>query len=187
MSDIQYLPTSELKKLFRAFYAAGNPVHHMAALALLYSAARVSQVLNMRGTDVYEFDGRMIMKVGAAKRGSDGRHDLHFEPDPAFDMTPLIDMAKRAGESFLFGSLSRQYFDQVLKRVGWVAGIHEDYLHAHMFRHSAAMNVMDKTQRIGAVTKLLQHKSPMSAMVYLAENDGRMAQDAMNALQLSAA
>jgi hypothetical protein len=59
----------------------------------------------------------------------------------------------------------------------------------HYFRYAdtikAAMVVFDATQRIGAVSQFLAHKSPSSAFVYLQENDGMLAQDAMDNLVLA--
>jgi len=100
-------------------------------------------------------------------------------------MTPLIALAKTKGRSRIFGGLSRQYFNLRLKDYSETAGVHSSYAHSHVFRHSAAMIVFAKTQRIGAVSKFLLHRSPSSAFVYLQENDGMMAQEAMDNLVLA--
>jgi integrase len=181
---MQYLAKQDLAKLFRAAHAA-NSVHHLAMLVGFFTGARISQVLNVRGEDIFERDGKFVIKIRAAKRGNAITHSLHIDADPAFDMSPLIELAKTKGLARIFGGLSRQYFNLCLKGYAVAAGIHSDYAHSHVFRHSAAMVVFDATQRIGAVSQFLAHRSPSSAFVYLQENDGLMAQDAMDSLQLA--
>jgi integrase len=181
---MNYLAKQDLAKLFRAAHSA-NKVHHLAMLVGFFTGARISQVLNVRGEDIFQRDGKFVVKIRAAKRGNAITHSLHVDADPAFDMTPLIELAKTKGLARIFGGLSRQYFNLRLKDYAVAAGIHSDYAHSHVFRHSAAMVVFDATQRIGAVSQFLAHRSPSSAFVYLQENDGMLAQDAMDSLVLA--
>jgi integrase len=181
---MQYLAKQDLAKLFRAAHAE-NKNHHLAMLIGFFTGARISQVLAVRGEDIFERDGKWVIMIRAAKRGNVVTHSLHTEADPAFDMTPLVELARTKGQSRIFGGLSRQYFNLCLKNYAESAGIHSSYAHSHVFRHSAAMVVFDVTQRIGAVSQFLAHRSPSSAFVYLQENDGLMAQDAMDSLVLS--
>lgn len=185
MQKLEYLEPKDLARVFRAFHETENQRHHMVALTCFFTSARISQVLALRGIDIFELGGKFVVKIGSAKRGHNGTYELYVHPDPAFDMSPLVEMAKRAGSSRIFGGLDRRYFDRVIKRCSERAGIHESYAHAHMLRHSAAMVIMMHSQRIGAVSQFLLHRSPSSAFPYLAENDGRYAQSAMDALQLS--
>ena len=181
---MQYLPKADLAKLFRAIHAK-NPKHHMMALIGFFTGARISQVLNVRGEDIFERDGKWVIMIRAAKRGNVVIHSLHTDIESAFDMTPLIEMARVKGQSKIFGGISRQYFNLCLRAYAEAAGIHSSYAHSHVFRHSAAMVVFDATQRIGAVSQFLAHRSPSSAFVYLQENDGMLAQDAMDNLVLA--
>ena len=181
---MNYLPKTDLAKLFRATHEA-NKIHQLAMLVGFFTGARISQVLNVRGEDIFERDGKFVIKIRAAKRGNAIIHSLHIDADPAFDMTPLIEIAKTKGLALIFGGLSRQYFNERLKVYAQAAGIHSDYAHSHVFRHSAAMIVFDATKRIGAVSQFLAHRSPSSAFVYLQENDGMLAQEAMDNLQLA--
>jgi integrase len=52
----------------------------------------------------------------------------------------------------------------------------------HTIRHSSAMRVYERTQRIGAVSGFLTHSNPAAAFTYLQENDGLLADDAMAAV-----
>lgn len=181
---MQYLAKQDLSKLFRTIHAK-NPIHHLAALVGFFTGARISQVLNVRGEDIFEREGKWVIMIRAAKRGNVVTHSLHVDNDPAFDMSPLVELAKTKGQSRIFGALSRQYFNLCLKTYAEAAGIHSTYAHSHVFRHSAAMVVFDATQRIGAVSQFLAHRSPSSAFVYLQENDGMLAQEAMDSLMLA--
>jgi|SRR5208282_5118328 len=185
MQKLEYLEPKDLARIFRAFHETESQRHHMAALTAFFTSARISQVLALRGTDVFELGGKVVIKVGSAKRGHNGTYELYVHSDPAFDMTPLVEMAKRAGSNQIFGGLTRQYFDIVIKRCSERAGIHESYAHSHMFRHSMAMVIMLHSTRVGAVSQFLLHRSAASAFPYLAENDGRYAQAAVNALQFA--
>jgi integrase len=182
---MQYLAKQDLAKLIRAAQAGGNQLHHMAVLVGFFTGARVSQVLNVRGEDIFQREGKWVIKIRAAKRGNAITHALHVDTDSAFDMTPLVALAQIKRQSKIFGGLSRQYLNTVLKRYADIAGIHSDYAHSHVLRHSAAMVIFDVTKRIGAVSQFLAHRSPSSAFVYLQENDGMLAQDAMDNLQLA--
>jgi integrase len=185
---MHYLEKQDLAKFFRAAYTTNTEkshLHHMAMLIGFFTGARVSQALNVRGEDIFERDGKWVVMIRAAKRGDVAIHSLHVDHDPAFDMTPLIELANIKGQSLIFGGLDRHYFNRVLRRYAAIAGIHSSYAHSHVFRHSAAMVVYDATERIGAVSKFLAHRSPASAFVYLQENDGLKAQEAMDNLVLA--
>jgi integrase len=182
-----YLEPSDLAKVFRAAYemkTLKSRLHHLAMLTQFYSGTRVSQLLALRGEDVCQLDEKWVVLVPAAKRGNKVVRALHVSPDPAFDMTPLIEIARVKRISKLFEGLSRDYYNQVIEKACVAAGIHTDFAHSHMLRHSCAVAIFDATQRIGAVTEFLAHKSATAAMVYLREADGARAQNAMDNLQL---
>lgn len=181
---MQYLGKEDLSKLFRTMHAA-NKLHHLAALTQFYTGTRVSQLLDIRGEDVFEKDGKYVILIRAAKRGNIVIQTLHVDDEAAFDMTPLIELAKVKGHSRIFGGLSRQYYNVCLKRYAEAAGIHSTFAHSHIFRHSIAIQIFDATQRIGAITQFLGHKSSTSALCYLAENDGKLGQEAVDNLQLA--
>ena len=181
---MQYLETDELARLFRVMYSA-NQTHHLAALTAFWTGARVSQVLQLQGQDIFEANGRTIIKIHALKRGSERLHTFHVDPDPAFDMSPLRVIGAQRPRALLFGGLTRQYLNLRLKDYCADAGIHTDFGHMHVFRHSIAIQIWKSTQRLGAISEFLQHRSPHTALSYLAENDGKLAQEAVDNLQLA--
>ena len=181
---MQYLNEAELSKLFRVMHA-GNKMHHLAALTAFWTGARVSQVLRLQGQDIFESKGKVVIKIHAAKHGNEHLHTLHIDADPAFDMSPVIALAKTRPTARLFAGLTRQYQNIKLKAACVEAGIHTDFGHMHTFRHSSALVVWNATHSLGSVSQFLQHKSPQSSLIYLAENDSMQAQGAMDALQLA--
>ena len=181
---MQYLENKDLAKLFRVAFGA-NKMHHLAMLTGFFTGARISQILSLKGEDIFEANGKIVVKIHAAKRGAQLLHTLHFDEQPEFDMSPLIAIAKQRPTALLFGGLTRQYFNLRLKAYCVEAGIHSDFGHSHVFRHSAAMAIWDATQRLGTISHFLQHKSPATACFYLAESDGKLAQAAMDNIQLA--
>jgi hypothetical protein len=80
------------------------------------------------------------------------------------------------------GGLSRQYLHKLIKRFAAEAGLHVGMVHCHNLRHSTAMRIMERTQRIGAVSGYLCHTDPSAAYTYVKENDGSYADKAMAAV-----
>src|ERR1700679_939479 len=180
---MRYLSKPEIAKLMKVAYAE-NRTHHLAMLTCFWTGARVSQALALRGCDVFESAGVVKIKVYRARRGADSFPQLHIADAPGFDMSPLVEVAKQRARGGVLGSLSPQCFDLIVTRYGNLAGLHKDFCHSHVFRHSIAMEIWDSTHRLRAITKFLAHKSPNSALQYLAENDGILAQEAVNAIRL---
>lgn len=185
---MHYLEPTDISKVFRVAYRSATPKsrrQHLAMLTMYFTGTRVSQMLAIRGEDIFERDGRYVIMLRAAKRGDVVTPALHVDDDPAFDMRPLIEISRVKRQSLVFGGLTRQYFNEVLAAYMTEAGLHSMYGHSHVFRSSAAMVIFDKTQRIGAVSQFLAHRSPSSAFCYLREADGIRAQDAMDSVQLA--
>jgi integrase len=183
--DMQYFTPAETAKLLRVAHKATSPKgqrQHLAMMVMAFTGTRISQMLALKGEDILLKDGKYVIMLGAAKRGNAVVRTLRVDADPAFDMSPLIELARTRRQSLLFEGLTRDYFNKVMAKYCNEAGLHSSFAHSHVFRHSAAMVIYDATQRIGAVSEFLGHKSPSSAFVYLKENDGVMAQDAMDNL-----
>jgi integrase len=184
---MEYLETKDLSKLFRTIHEASKTSDaskndHLIALLGYFTGARISQILSLKGEDIFEADGRLVVKIHARKGGSKAFKDLHFDADPAFDMTPLVRLAATRRTNLLFSTSHRQNFNDRLKVYCDAAGLHSDFGHSHVFRHSIAMKIFDETQRLGAVSGFLQHRSPATALCYLKENDTSRAQTVVNAI-----
>lgn len=180
---MEYLQKPEINALLKASYEYGNKEAHLALLVMYATGTRVSQALALKGIDVIpdSTTGGYKVRIGQAKRGKTRCFRVLVSPSPYLDMRELIELAKVRGTNALFGGLTRHYLHVLIKRFAKDAGLHIGMVHCHTIRHSAAMRVYEKTQRIGAVSGFLCHTDPSAAYTYVAENDGQLADEAMAA------
>ena len=186
---MEYLQRPEVVTLLKTSFDYRNREAHLALLTMYATSARVSQVLALKGCDVIAdpSTGGFRIRVGAAKRGRIRTYRVLVSPNPALDMRDLVALAKERVTALgtnlpLFGGLTRHYLHVLIKKWARLAGLHEGMVHCHTIRHSAAMRVYERTQRIGAVSGFLAHSDPAAAYVYVQENDGQLADDAMAAV-----
>jgi site-specific recombinase XerD len=78
----------------------------------------------------------------------------------------------------------RQRVDQFMRKYAKEAGLHPSKRHHHVWKHSLALLVMDKTQQIGCVASILGHRAMSSSMIYLREADERKAFAAVQGITL---
>jgi integrase len=181
---MEYLQKPEINALLKTSFEYGNRDAHLALLVMYATGTRVSQALALKGIDVIpnpETGGYRI-RILQAKRGKSRTFNVLVSPNPALDMRDLVELAGQRGTNALFGGLSRHYLHVLIKKFAKIAGLHEGMVHCHTVRHSAAMRVYERTQRIGAVSGFLCHSDPAAAYTYVQENDGRLADDAMAAV-----
>ena len=180
---MEYLQKPEINALLKASYEYGNKEAHLALVLMYATGTRVSQALALKGIDVIPdlVTGGHKVRVGSSKRGKTRCFRVLVSPNPALDMRDLVELAKVRGTSALFGGLTRFYLHRLIKRFAAAAGLHVDMVHAHTIRHSSAMRVYEKTQRIGSVSGFLCHSNPAAAYTYVAENDGQFADEAIAA------
>jgi integrase len=181
---MEYLQRAEINALLKTSYEYGNREAHLALLVMYATGTRVSQALRLKGIDVLSdpVTGGHKVRIGSAKRGKTRTFRVLVSPNPALDMRELVELAKVRGTNALFGGLTRHYLHRLIKKFAATAGLHIDMVHCHTIRHSAAMRVYEKTQRIGAVSGFLCHTDPSAAYTYVAENDGQFADEAMAAV-----
>jgi len=178
---MEYLQKPEVVALLKTSFEYGNREAHLALLTMYATGARVSQVVSLKGIDVIPdpSTGGHRIRIGASKRGKTRTYRVLVSPNPALDMRDLVALAHQRGASILFGGLTRHYLHVLIKRWAREAGLHESMVHCHTIRHSSAMRVYEKTQRIGAVSGFLAHSDPAAAYIYVQENDGQIADEAM--------
>jgi integrase len=180
---MEYLQQAEINALLKASYAYGNKEAHLALLTMYATGSRVSQVLALKGIDIIadtETGGHRIRILGK-KRGQTRTFRVQVSPAACLDMRDLVELARVRGTNALFGGLTRHYLHTLIKKFAALAGLHEGMVHCHVVRHTAAMRVYERTQRIGAVSGFLCHSDPAAAFVYVRENDGHFADDAITA------
>lgn len=167
-----YLTKDELRRLFDVAYRR-NRRYHLALVCALCHGMRVSELNNLRGTDIT--DGQVIVR--RLKGSKKTMQAIRRDSDPLFDESPIVELARERGALRLF-EVTRQHFDRLIKQYGSEAGIHADKLHMHSLKHSAAMLLWDATGSLGQLQSYLGHKAASSTLVYLCEADSRKAQAA---------
>jgi integrase len=173
-----YLSKPQLRALFQAAYDR-NRSHHLALLTAFVHGMRVSELNNLRGTDITP-NGEIIVRRLKGSRTT--IQLIRVDNDVLFDERPLIALAQEKKTLRLF-EISRQHFDRLIKKYGALAGIHPDRCHMHAMKHSCAMTVWDATGSLGQLQSYLGHVSASSSLVYLAEADSRKAQAALQAVR----
>jgi integrase/recombinase XerD len=181
---MEYLQKPEINALLKASYEYGNKEAHLALLVMYATGTRVSQALALKGIDVIPdpATGGHKIRIVQAKRGKTRSFRVLVSPSPFLDMRELIELAKVRGTNALFGGLTRHYLHRLIKRFAEAAGLHVGMVHCHTIRHTAAMRVYERTQRIGAVSGFLCHSDPSAAYTYVQENDGQFADEAIAAV-----
>jgi integrase len=180
---LEYLQKLEINALLKTSYEYGNREAHLALLVMYATGTRVSQALALKGIDVIpnpETGGHKI-RIMQAKRGKTRMFNVLVSPNPSLDMRDLVTLAQQRWTGKLFGGLTRHYLHTLIKKFAKIAGLHEGMVHCHTVRHSAAMRVYERTQRIGAVSGFLCHSDPSAAYTYVQENDGKLADEAIAA------
>src|SRR5258708_5124579 len=115
---MEYLQQVEINALLKASFEYGNKEAHLALLTMYATGTRVSQALALKGIDVIPdptTDGYKI-RIGSAKRGRTRSFRVLVSPNPALDMTALIELAKVRAMNALFGALDRFYMHRLIKR-----------------------------------------------------------------------
>jgi integrase/recombinase XerD len=185
---MEYLQSKEVSALLKAAHEYGNKEAWLCLSVMYSTGTRVSQALALKGVDIIpNLDkGGHRIRIFKAKRGKTRVYDVQTSTAAHFDQRELVELAKVRGTSALFGGLTRHYLHRLIKKFATLAGLHVGMIHCHTVRHSSAMRVYERTQRIGAVSGFLAHSNPSAAFVYVAENDGRLA-DAAIAAEFAAA
>ncbi len=173
---MEYLTIEELNRLL-AEAEKINPRHRLAIATMFRYGMRVTELIQLRGTDIA--DGQVFIR---RLKGSDtSLHPLY--PCPSLlDTSELQTIAAQVGEGRIF-QFSRQRVDQFVKRYGAAAGIHPNKCHAHSLKHSTAMTIWDKLHSLGPIRNYLGHRASSSTLQYLREVNARKAQSAMAEIQ----
>lgn len=173
-----YLSKEELRRLFQVAYNR-NRRYHLALVTMLHHGMRVSELVNLRGTDITA-DGQVIVR--RLKGSNTTLQAIRPDADPLFDESPLVELARERKGRRLF-EVTRQHIHRLIREYGAEAGIHPDKCHPHSLKHSCAMLVWDATNNLGQLQSYLGHKSPSSSLCYLYEIDGRKAQAAYSTIR----
>jgi type 1 fimbriae regulatory protein FimB len=173
---MHYLSKDELRRLFKVAYDKDRKFH-LALLTMFCHGMRVSELTNLRGSDVMVAEGLVIVR--RLKGSEETIQPIRHDTDVLFDESPLITLAQERRSLRLF-EISRQHVDRLFKQYGALAGLHIDKCHAHALKHSTAMQIWDVSNNLGMVQSFLGHRAASSTLIYLRENDARKAQVAFS-------
>jgi integrase len=153
----------ELRLLFQQAQAH-NTLYYRALVTAYWHGLRVSELTALCGSDV-TLSGEIIIRRLKGSRTTTQVIQKH--PDPLFDESPLLELAKERGTRKLF-PITPRHFNRLIKLYGRQAGIHESKLFMHNLKHSCALLVWERTQSLGELQSYLGHVSPTSSLIYLA-------------------
>jgi site-specific recombinase XerD len=129
----ELLSMTELKKFFKTVQKCGNTEHELMLKLMLYTAVRVSELVNIRVSDVDLGDCKIFIDNG---KGSKDRNIL-FPADFRLALQTYIEA--NADNQFLFESRLKQPFtprriQQIMRRYADKAGLTRA-VHPHLLRH----------------------------------------------------
>jgi len=155
------LTREAVKKLFSVI---DNPKHRLM-MQLLYSAGlRVSELINMRISDI-ELD----KNYGWVRGGKGNKDRLFIVADSLKDELRKF-MGSRKTE-WLFnsergGKYNMRNLQEIIKKAAKEAGI-KNKVSPHTLRHSFATHLIEDGYSVTEVQSLLGHKSPETTFIYL--------------------
>lgn len=175
---MEYLTKDELRRLFKIAYDRDR-LRHLFMVTVFWHASRVSETLEVLGSDIRNNKIVIRRKKGSHKT----EQDIHKDKDPLFDESPIIQLAQET-EGRLW-HYSRFQMHKFIRLCGRKAGIPSDKLHIHALKHSSAMVLWEASNgSLGLIQRHCGHKSASSTLVYLYEADAQKASDVMNAVSI---
>jgi site-specific recombinase XerD len=176
--DIKYLKKDELIKLF-TYLKKTNQFYFLLCLFLYETASRFSEATSVKFNDLNENDNSLRLKNLKQKNQNDFRiivisNELKYlilnqyiklkEQDINFTKNNYV-FIKKPGKL----PIKRQSVDFKLKQF-FKEALGDEYMdraHAHTFRHSKAISLLESSGNIMQVKLLLGHKSLANTIIYL--------------------
>lgn len=151
----------EVGKLFRAV----TNLKHRCILMTVYSAGlRVSEVVNLRKSDILSDRGQIFIRAGKGKKD---RYTLMSEK-----LKPLLDeylMAYKPSYWLFEGQDGGQYsvrsVQQIFRDAVAVSGVNP-YATVHTLRHSFATHLLEGGTDLRYIQELLGHNNPKTTQIY---------------------
>jgi integrase len=142
-AKIEYLTDDEYLTLLRAVkdHAYGKPEHTLLIQLLYQTGLRITEALTLERANIYP-DGIMILHgKGPKKTGGKQR----FVPAQSQLLGDLIRYQDTHGQPRIFQKITtKEAANYMLKKYAKMAGI-DKHMHAHLFRHSFAINLLRQT------------------------------------------
>ena len=157
----QPLDISDVQKIL----AACNNLKHKTIIMLLYGCGlRVSEVINLKPTDIDS--KRMVINIIAGKGKKDRQVML---PEQLLNILRAYYKEYKPKEYLFNGQFSNQYtarsINEFLKMYAKKSGVNER-VHAHLLRHCFATHLLEGGTDISIIQKLLGHNSLKTTQIY---------------------
>jgi len=167
------LSLEEINRLFKAIDLSTNEgQRNLSMLETLYGCGlRVSELINMHLSDIYETEG-FIRVIGKGDKerlvpiGDEALKSIRIYRDQLrIHITP-----KHGEEDFVFlkhngTRLTRQWVFYIIKKLVEMTGIHKK-ISPHTFRHSFATHLVEGGADLRAVQEMLGHESITTTEIY---------------------
>lgn len=170
-----YLTEEELYRLFDTIH---HPIAKVGVLMLAYTGLRISELLNLRLTDIDLHNG--VIKV--LGKGSKERIVPLSTRLQEILLIYLNDVRPELGQ-YVFatkktGRLSPQYLNKIIREGATACGFHKR-VSAHILRHSFASHLVKKQVDLPTLQRLLGHANIRTTSIYL-HTDYEMLKNAVN-------
>jgi site-specific recombinase XerD len=171
LDQIKYLNLEELQTLFN-YLKQNNRFYYMVCLFLFETACRISEGLNAKFSDIDNIQNSIKLVNRKNKKNnvkvlpiSDTLKSLFLEHqlNNRMQKNDYI-IAKKSGDQ----PLSNQAIDKYLKRIftELFGKEYADRAHAHTFRHSRAIQLLNQGVDLRKVQILLGHTNIINTLVY---------------------
>ena len=142
-AKVEYLTDDEYLAMLRAVeqYPHGKPEHALLIKVLYQSGLRITEALRLERSNIYP-DGIMVLH-GKGPKATAGKQ--RFVPAQQLLLGEVIRYQDTHGQPRVFQKVTtKEAANYMLKRYAKLAGITK-YMHAHLFRHSFAINLLRQT------------------------------------------
>jgi integrase/recombinase XerD len=167
------LSVDEINRIFKAIdLSTSEGQRNLSMLEMLYSCGlRVSELINMHLSDIYEAEG-FIRVIGKGDKerlvpiGDEALKSISLYRD-----TLRVHIAPKHGEEdyvFLKNNgtrITRQWVFLIIKKLVEMTGIHKK-ISPHTFRHSFATHLVEGGADLRAVQAMLGHESITTTEIY---------------------
>ena len=172
LEKVKYFNSIEIKKILSDELKKKNYNQYLLCLALAYTGARISEVLELQRKDIIELPNsetggiEYYLKLRTLKR-----KEKHFRYLPIHDklqteLFSFVVLKKLKPKDKIF-EISRRSAHTWVKKACNFAGIDDDRTHPHTFRHSFGVAVMLKKDiKIRVLQKWLGHASVENTLIY---------------------
>jgi integrase/recombinase XerD len=163
----------EAKALLESSTKTRNPDRDRLIVELLLKAGlRLSELLNLKVSDIEEEQGITFLRINQGK----GKKDRRIPLVDKYLVKKLKSYIKRLDEDERLFNISPRRVQYIIKEIAKKAGITKN-IHPHTLRHTSATLYLKKGVNIESVRKTLGHKSLSTTQRYLQLTEFDVAED----------